>query len=295
MASPEENMAAALQRAADARAAGNESRAATWEASAARYQTIIDAKARIAKASENIAIIKDKLENPPQNKTYADTGKGIGHYWITTTDSSAGCPNGYGQFEIEYQDGKEIGRRLLNCIGAANKTNSSTEQQPLDVSPTPLTPSLISTTPVVSTPPPPPAKTAPIDTILFDNLSVPIEIMTDLIFENIGGQELINIARNDIINGQQVSYSPIKNLTSIQQQYNPNNIINLQSTSDTYFANFSIKLDEKIPNIGNGPNGKNIYIEPETGDLIIETINNANDEQLDIQIGISGTIYEADI
>jgi hypothetical protein len=119
--------------------------------------------------------------------------------------------------------------------------------------------------------------------------------MTDLIFEDIGGQELINIARNDIVNGQQISYSPIKNLTSIQQQYNPNNIINLQSTSDTYFANFSIKLEEKIPNIGNGPNGKNIYIEPETGDLIIETIKNANDEQLDIQIGISGTIYEADI
>ena len=165
---------------------------------------------------------------------------------------------------------------------------------------TPLTPSLVVSstplnTPVATTVVIPPTKTAPIDTVLFDNSSVPIEIMTDLIFEDIGGQELINIARNDIVNGQQISYSPIKNLTSIQQQYNPNNIINLQSTSDTYFANFSIKLEEKIPNIGNGPNGKNIYIEPETGDLIIETIKNANDEQLDIQIGISGTIYEADI
>jgi hypothetical protein len=160
------------------------------------------------------------------------------------------------------------------------------------IHPTPITPTPAT---VVSTPTAPPAKTAPIDTVLFDNESVPIEIMTDLIFENIGGQELINIVRNDIINGQKISYSPIKNLTSIQQQYNPNNIISLQSTSDKYFANFSIKLNEKIPNVGNGPNGSNVYIESTTGDLIIETVNTANDEQIDIQIAISGTIYEADI
>jgi len=162
------------------------------------------------------------------------------------------------------------------------------------VDPTPLMPSLLQST-VSSTPPPPPAKTAPIDTVLFDDDLVPIEVMTDLIFENIGGQELINIARNDIINGQTISYSPIKNLTSIQQQYNPNNIISLQSTSDKYFANFPIKLDQKIPNVGNGPNGSNVYIEESTGDLIIETINTESDEQLDIQITISGTLYEADI
>jgi hypothetical protein len=168
------------------------------------------------------------------------------------------------------------------------------------VEPTPLTPSLMPTTninvtPVASSIPVPPAKTAPIDTVLFNDDSVPIEVMTDLIFENIGGQELINIARNDIINGQKISYSPIKNLTSIQQQYNPNNIVSLQSTSDKYFANFSIKLDQKVPNIGNGPNGSNVYIEQSTGDLIIETVNIENDEQVDIQIAISGTIYEADI
>lgn len=158
--------------------------------------------------------------------------------------------------------------------------------------PTPPTPNYA---PVVSTPPAQAAKTAPIDTVLFDNDSVPIEVMTDLIFENIGGQELINIARNDIVNGQKISYSPIKNLTSIQQQYNPNNIISLQSTSDKYFANFSIKFDQKIPTVGNGPNGSNVYIEESTGDLIIETINTEKDEQLEVQITISGTLYEADI
>ena len=159
---------------------------------------------------------------------------------------------------------------------------------------TPPTPTVANTVAPTSIPKPP-AKTAPIDTVLFNDDSIPIEVMTDLIFEDIGGQELINIARNDIINGQKISYNPIKNLSSIQERYNPNNIVSLQSTSDKLFANFSIKLNEKIPNVGNGLNGNNVYFDELTGDLIIETINNENDEQLEIQITIGGTIYEADI
>lgn len=157
---------------------------------------------------------------------------------------------------------------------------------------TPATPSITS---IISGTTTQQTKTAPIDTVLFNDELVPIEVMTDLIFENIGGQELINIARNDIINGQDISYSPIKNLTAIQQQYNPNNLIAPQYTSDKYFANFSIKLDSKIPEVANGPDGKNVYIDETTGDLIIELVNVASDEQVDLQIAISGTIYEADI
>lgn len=144
-------------------------------------------------------------------------------------------------------------------------------------------------------PPPPPIKTAAPDIILFDNTSVPIEIMTDLIFENIGGQELINIARNDTINGQSVIYQPIKNLSIIQQLYNPNNILSLQQTSEKYFQNFSIKLEEKIPNTGNGPDGSNVYIDDLTGDLVIELINILDGEQVESQISINGTIYDGTI
>ena len=48
------------------------------------------------------------------------------------------------------------------------------------------------------------------DIILFNEDAVPVELMTDLIFENIGGQELINISRHDTVNGQTVIYQPIK-------------------------------------------------------------------------------------
>lgn len=142
---------------------------------------------------------------------------------------------------------------------------------------------------------PPPVKTAPIDTILFDDETVSIDQMADLILENIGGQELINIARSDTINGQKISYQPIKNLSSIQQRYNPNNILSLQQTADKYFAGFPIKLENKIPNEGNGVNGENVYIDEDTGDLVIEFINLTPEEQIEVQITVDGTIYEADL
>jgi hypothetical protein len=158
------------------------------------------------------------------------------------------------------------------------------------VSAVPNTPS---STSVSSKIPPNPTKTAPIDTVLFDDNSMSIEIMTDLIFEDIGGHELINIARNDIVNGQQVSYAPIKNLGLIQQMYNPNNILRLQATSEKYFNNFSIKFEEKVPLVGNGPNGSNVYIEQATGDLIIEGVNINKDELFEVEISLNGTIYIA--
>jgi hypothetical protein len=159
------------------------------------------------------------------------------------------------------------------------------------VSATPLTPSTLGLS--VSTNNVNPVLTAPIDTILFNDDNVPIEIMTDLIFENIGGQELINIARNDTVNGQNIVYQPIKNLTAIQQQYNPNNIVSLQATSDKYFQNFSIKFDNKVPDNPTGPNGQHVYIDPTTGELVVEAVNMEADEQIEIEITISGTIYEA--
>lgn len=140
-----------------------------------------------------------------------------------------------------------------------------------------------------------PVKTSIPGNILFDDDSVPVELMTDLVFENIGGQELINIARNDTVNGQSVSYQIIKNLSDIEQQYNSNNILSLQATSDKYFNNFPIKLDNKVPQYPTGPNGSNVYSDIKTGDIIVEAVNLESDEQIEIQIIIDGTIYEAQL
>ena len=82
-------------------------------------------------------------------------------------------------------------------------------------------------------------KIATPDLIIRDSEVMSIEIMTDLIFEDIGGQELATISRHDLVNGQKVVYAPIKNLTDLYLQYNPNNILRLQQ-SDSYFKSLSI-------------------------------------------------------
>jgi hypothetical protein len=133
-------------------------------------------------------------------------------------------------------------------------------------------------------------KTATPDIILFDDQSLSTESMADLIFESIGGQELINISRNDTINGQEISYQPIKNVKLLQQSYNPNNILGIQKTSDKYFSGFPILFDQKFPNEGSGLNGQNIYVD-ELGNLVIEAIGLNNDEQIEVQLSTGGTIY----
>jgi molybdopterin-binding protein len=162
----------------------------------------------------------------------------------------------------------------------------------------PLTASIVAV-PLTSSPPPAPPKTDLIKTaepqyIIFDSDTMPIEIMTDLIFENIGGQELLSLSRHDLINGDFVSKRLIQNMTKINQSYNSRNILNLQNTSDKYFANYSIKLESKIPAVAGGPNNSNVYVDADTGNLIIEVVGMESDEQVEIQIGIGGTIYDTE-
>jgi hypothetical protein len=236
------------------------------EKAAAKAQKLADMKAaREADLAEKSRVRREAAGLP------TDTG-----FWADRTGTSSAVPSSTGQ------------------TSSSNSSLTTSTYIPPDPTPTPATPATVSPA-VVAAVVAPPVKTAPIDTVLFNDDQVPIEVMSDLIFEDIGGHELINIARNDIINGQDISYQPIKNLTSVQQQYNPNNILSVQSTSDKYFSNFAIKLENKVPNVGNGPFGSNVYLDTITGSLIIEAINLEADEQIEVEITLSGTIYEADL
>ena len=138
-------------------------------------------------------------------------------------------------------------------------------------------------------------KSATPDIVLFDSDDIPVETIVDLFFEDIGGQELINISRSDTINGQPLHYNPIKNLSNIQQQYNPQNIISLQQTSDKYFQNFAIKMNNTIPIISGEAEDLNVYLDPSTGDIVVDVINLEIDERVEIQVAVDGTIYEAEL
>jgi hypothetical protein len=121
------------------------------------------------------------------------------------------------------------------------------------------------------------------DIILLVDSPVGAEILTDLIFQNIGGIEIINIARSDVINGQNVTYQPIKNITSLFYQYNPQNILALQGTDKDYFKNFAINLNDRLPEF------PYLYTD-ENGDLIIEVINMLPSESVEVQ-----TVYKVEV
>lgn len=104
-------------------------------------------------------------------------------------------------------------------------------------------------------------KVATPDLIQIDEESLPIELITNLLFEDIGGRELINISRNDIINGQNVSYNLVGNLSLVQRLYSPRNMFRLVGTPEEIFSNFKIRFSVRVPENGTGPS--RFYVGPE--------------------------------
>ena len=147
--------------------------------------------------------------------------------------------------------------------------------------PAPLLPTFVPITSSITA-----IKQAPIDTVVFNEDTVSIQQLTELLYEQIGGMELINIAREDTVSGQDVIYSPISNISSIWGQFNPNNVIAVGSSFDTFFSRFAIDLILR---------GMNIPYFNEDGDLIIEIDDVLSDEEIHYQIASSGTINEVDI
>lgn len=135
-------------------------------------------------------------------------------------------------------------------------------------------------------------KIATPDLIEFGDQPVPIEYMTDILFEQVGGQEIISISRNDIVNGQKVLYRPIKNTPQLAATFNPLNMFANIDDTNSYFKNFTIHLEDKVPEIGSNLANNEVldvvYIDDTNGNLVVQTINMLPDERLEIQVLNSG-------
>jgi hypothetical protein len=141
-------------------------------------------------------------------------------------------------------------------------------------------------------------KPATPDIIEFDTEALDVETLGDLYFENIGGQELISIARNDIINGQTISYQPIRNINSLANRYNSQNILFIPQTAYSFFNNFPLKFVNYLPNVGTGPEGESVYLD-NLNNIIINLVNIRPSEEVEVQVFdqpniFSGTIYGGD-
>lgn len=161
-------------------------------------------------------------------------------------------------------------------------------------------------TPIISPPPPvssaPPAvpqntwdtkvtytaptgiKQADPDIIVFDE-EVDPEFLVQAFFQEFGGTELINISRYDLINGDDVSYSPIINLSSLRQSFNPNNIIAIGAFQENP-TKYGIDLFSRG------------VVEPyfnDDGDLVVEIDDVRPDESVEVEIASDGTINRIEL
>jgi hypothetical protein len=114
--------------------------------------------------------------------------------------------------------------------------------------------------------------------------------MTNAIFEDISGNELINTQnQNFLVN---TSDSNILNINNIVQEYSSQALFNSSNAYLNYFSKFEINLLNKIPKIGNGNSGNNVYFSNKT--IYLEFVNLASDEEIEIEF-ISATKPIGDI
>jgi hypothetical protein len=109
--------------------------------------------------------------------------------------------------------------------------------------------------------------------------SLPVDIMASLIFESIGGVELLSLSRHDTVNGQRVIYSPIVNSADVGIQYNSVNLIENIDSSNRIFKNFPLKFVNYIPG-----DDSPISIDATNGDILIAINNISATEEVEIQM-----------
>lgn len=116
-----------------------------------------------------------------------------------------------------------------------------------------------------------------------------VDLMESTLLQDLGGQEIITIARHDLLTGQNVEYNIIKDLASAYIQYNPNNIISLQGTDKQIASNFSYSFSDYVPEVGTGvtidnvADGSIVYYDPNTGQIVINSINLAPNQYIEVQ------------
>jgi hypothetical protein len=112
---------------------------------------------------------------------------------------------------------------------------------------------------------------------------VSAEFLEEMYFQDIGGTEILRVARHDTVNGEEIAWQPITNIDNIQNSFNPQNILSSTSQSGM-FDFYSIDLDSNIANLDEA-----IYIEDET--LVIQLDNLDPDEFVQVQVTKEGAEF----
>jgi hypothetical protein len=137
-----------------------------------------------------------------------------------------------------------------------------------------------------------PVKHATPGDILIDDNELPIDLIIKLTLEKIGGIELISLVRHDTVNGQNIVYRPIKNVSQLAIEYNSQNLVKMPNSSDSYFDNFPIKLDSHMLQTTNILPPTSAYIDRDTENVIIELVNLKADYEIEVQMVSVGKVFD---
>lgn len=135
-------------------------------------------------------------------------------------------------------------------------------------------------------------KAATPDVILEDQ-SVPVDVISGLMFESIGGQELISIARSDLTSSNISSKSMISNINYINGKYSSSTLFTLPGGINSYFNNFQKDFNYFVPEDGSADDGSRIYLDSD-GNIVIDVVNLGTNDVVDVQLLNIGTV-ESDI
>lgn len=124
-------------------------------------------------------------------------------------------------------------------------------------------------------------KQADPDIILDPEIDTSGDYIVERFFEELGGTELITLSRYDLIDGINVTYNPIANLSQLRRRFNPNNIIAIDFLSENEFTRTSIDLLSR---------GIHEPYFNDNGDLIIEVDIIRSEENIEAEISLSGTV-----
>lgn len=130
------------------------------------------------------------------------------------------------------------------------------------------------------------------DVIIPQETAVPTEILVDLLFEDIGGEEILSFARNDLVNGNTLAPQLISNINRIAQKMSSLNILPSKGTIVDTFSEYPLQLQKYLP----ASLDEAVYID-EDFNVVIE-FQNSLPETYDIEVELisfedsfNGTIY----
>jgi hypothetical protein len=121
--------------------------------------------------------------------------------------------------------------------------------------------------------------------LFLDTGKVPVDYMVGAIFNEIGGQELINYGSSEFLKDPKIL--PISDISNVLDKYSSYNILNNSDGTATIFGVFDINLNKYIPE----PSLLNIttYIDDTWKNIIIELEDGAEDYYIEVEF-VSGSI-----